>query len=198
MTAHPIRILGDPVLHRPAAPVSSYDGALQRLVADLTETMRAANGVGLAAPQIGVGLRVFVYDCPDSRGMRRSGHVINPVLQIGVVPPGLPDEDEDIEGCLSVPGEHFPTARSRESAVTGTDADGEPITVIGSGLLAVCLQHESDHLDGVLYVDRLVGRYRRAARRAIRAHGWGEGEPRTWQPGVDPDPFGHGEDDPPG
>lgn len=191
MTIHPIRIVGDPVLHQPAVLVTAYDDALRTLVEDMMATMRIANGVGLAAPQIGVAQRIFVYECPDAGGTLRAGHVINPVLQIGPVPPGMPDPDDDVEGCLSVPGEQFPTGRATQAAVTGTDVDGEPITVLGSGLLAVCLQHEADHLEGLLYLDRLVGRYKRAARKAVRAHGWDPGAGNTWLPGRDPDPFGH-------
>jgi peptide deformylase len=90
-----------------------------------------------------------------------------------------------------VPGEHFPTNRAEQATVTGTDADGEPLTIVGTGLLAVCLQHETDHLDGLLYLDRLTGRYKREARRMLKANGWRDGTPYSWQPGLDPDPFGH-------
>lgn len=191
MTVHPIRIVGDPVLHRRAEPVTTYDDELRALVADMVETNDAAHGAGLAAPQIGVPLQVFVYSCADAAGRIHRGHVINPVLRVGEVPGGLPDPEDDIEGCLSVPGEHFPTSRAAEASVTGYDENGEPITVIGSGILAVCLQHETDHLEGLLYLDRLVGRYRRESRRAVRERGWRDGGLHTWLPGLDPDPFGH-------
>lgn len=191
MSVHPIRIVGDPVLHTPAAPVTSYDEALRALVADMVETNTAAHGAGLAAPQIGVPLRVFVYSCPDATGRIQRGHVINPELEMGPVPGGMPDPEEDVEGCLSVPGEHFPTSRAAAATVTGMDEYGEPVTVIGSGVLAVCLQHEVDHLDGLLYLDRLVGRYKKEARRAVRERGWYPGLLHSWVPGVDPDPFGH-------
>lgn len=191
MTIHPIRIVGDPVLHTPAAPVTSFDEELRTLIADLVETNVAAHGAGLAAPQIGVPRRVFVYSCADGEGRQQRGHVVNPVLVTDPIPAGLPDPDDDVEGCLSVPGEHFPTSRASLASVTGADQFGEPITVQGTGVLAVCLQHEVDHLDGLLYVDRLVGRYKREARRVIRDRGWGPGTLHTWRPGSDPDPFGH-------
>ncbi|CAN5176679.1 peptide deformylase [soil metagenome] len=191
MTIHPIRIVGDPVLRQVAAAVTAYDDVLRQLVEDMMATMRAANGVGLAAPQIGLPRRVFVYECPDDTGTVHSGHVVNPVLRTGPIPKGLPDPDHDVEGCLSVPGEHFPTNRAEHATVTGRDATGEPLTVVGSGLLAVCLQHESDHLNGLLYLDRLTGRYKREARRMLKANGWADGDPRQWLPGLDPDPFGH-------
>lgn len=191
MTVHPIRIVGDPILHTPAAPVTEFDESLRLLVADMVETNKAANGAGLAAPQIGVGLRVFVYSCADGSGRMQRGHVVNPVLTLGPVPGGLPDPENDVEGCLSVPGEHFPTSRAAEATVTGVDENNEPVHVAGSGILAVCLQHECDHLDGLLYLDRLVGRVRRDARRVVRENGWGPGSAHTWNPGLDPDPFGH-------
>ncbi|CAN5763685.1 peptide deformylase [soil metagenome] len=191
MAVHPIRIVGDPVLHAPAAPVTAYDDALRTLIADMVETNLAAHGAGLAAPQIGVPLRVFVYSCPDADGRVQWGHVVNPSLRTAEVPSGMPDPDDDIEGCLSVPGEHFPTSRAAEATVTGFDEYGEPITVLGTGILAVCLQHETDHLAGLLYLDRLVGRYKKEARRAVRERGWRDGELHTWLPGRDPDPFGH-------
>lgn len=191
MAIHPIRIVGDPVLHHPAEPVTSYDEALRELISDMVQTNAAANGAGLAAPQIGVSLRVFVYSCADASGRIQRGHVVNPTLRTDPVPGGLPDEDADVEGCLSVPGEHFPTSRAPNASVTGFDETGEPVTVVGSGVLAVALQHEVDHLDGLLYLDRLVGRYRREARRTVRERGWRDGELHSWLPGSVPDPFGH-------
>jgi peptide deformylase len=191
MATHPIRIVGDPVLHHPAAPVTSYDESLRSLIADMVDTNAAANGAGLAAPQIGVPLRVFVYSCADATGRLQRGHVINPVLRTGPIPVGLPDPEHDIEGCLSVPGEHFPTSRAAEATVTGYDETGEPVTVVGTGILAVALQHEVGHLDGLLYLDRLVGRYKREARRVVRGRGWRDGDLHTWLPGSEPDPFGH-------
>lgn len=191
MAIHPIRIVGDPVLHRPAEPVRSYDETLRTLIADMIETNLAANGAGLAAPQIGVPLRVFVYSCVDQTGRIQRGHVVNPVLRTDPIPGGMPDAEDDIEGCLSVPGEHFPTSRAAQAWVTGFDENGEPVTVVGTGILAVALQHEVDHLDGLLYLDRLVGRYKREARRTVRERGWRDGEVHSWLPGAGPDPFGH-------
>lgn len=174
MTIHPICIVGEPVLHKPTREVSSFDDELATLVEDMFETMYAAEGVGLAANQIGVDLRIFVYDCPDEElGERRKGLVVNPVLETSERPEGMPDPDNDWEGCLSVPGESFPTGRATWAKVTGFDLDGEPIEVEGKGFFARCLQHETDHLDGYIYLDRLVGRHARAAKKMIKRNGWG-------------------------
>ena len=136
VAVRPIRIVGDPVLHTPTRPVTVFDGALRELVADMYDTMDAADGVGLAANQIGVPLRLFVYDCPDEElRQRRRGVVVNPVLETSERPEGMPDPDDDDEGCLSVPSEQFPTGRAEWARVTGTDADGAPVTVEGRGLL---------------------------------------------------------------
>ena len=169
-------IVGDPVLHTPTQPVpvgddGSLPADLADLIADLYETMDAAYGVGLAANQIGVPLRVFVYDCADEKGQptRRRGVVVNPVLETSEVPETMPDPDDDDEGCLSVPGESFPTGRADWARVTGLDADGTPITLEGNGLFARMLQHETGHLDGFLYLDRLVGRHARAAKRTVKS-----------------------------
>jgi peptide deformylase len=175
VAVRPIVIIGDPVLHTPTRPVETFDEELAVLVADMFDTMAAAHGVGLAANQVGVDLRLFVYDCPDevTRTMRR-GVVCNPVLETSEKPEGrMPDPEEDEEGCLSVPGEQFPTGRADWAKVTGTDEKGNPTEVEGTGFLARCLQHETDHLDGVIYVDRLVGRNSRAARKAMRKRGFG-------------------------
>lgn len=197
MAVVPIRIVGDPVLHTPTTPVAvGADGALPAdlptLIADMYDTMDAAHGVGLAANQIGVGLRVFVYDCADAPGQtqRRRGAVVNPVLETSEIPETMPDPDNDDEGCLSVPGESFPTGRAQWARVTGLDADGAAITLEGTGLFARMLQHETGHLDGFLYLDRLIGRHARGAKRAVKAHGWGV-PGLSWLPGEGPDPFGH-------
>ena len=195
MTVRPIVITGEPVLHTTTRPVDDDEfgsAELASLVEDLFDTMDAAHGVGLAANQIGVARRVFVYDCPDPEldGERRRGVVVNPVLETGPVPETMPDEDDDAEGCLSVPGESFPTGRADRAKVTGRDVEGAPVEVEGLGVFARCLQHEADHLDGYLYLDRLIGRNKRAAKRAIRDHDWGV-PGLSWMPGVDPDPFGH-------
>ncbi|MET0450814.1 MAG: peptide deformylase [Mycobacterium sp.] len=197
MAVVPIRIVGDPVLHTATTPIpvgddGSLPADLAELIADLYETMDAANGVGLAANQIGVSKRVFVYDCADERGRasRRRGVVVNPVLETSEVPETMPDPDNDDEGCLSVPGESFPTGRASWARVKGLDADGTPITLEGHGLFARMLQHETGHLDGFLYIDKLIGRHARAAKRAVKANGWGT-PGLSWTPGEDPDPFGH-------
>ena len=197
MAVAPIRIVGDPVLHTPTTPVPvAADGSLptelSELIASMYETMDAAHGVGLAANQIGHGVRVFVYDCADDRGMerRRRGVVVNPVLETSEVPETMPDPDTNDEGCLSVPGESFPTGRANWARVTGLDAEGTPLTIEGTGLFARMLQHETGHLDGFLYLDRLVGRHARSAKRAVKANGWGV-PGLSWMPGEGPDPFGH-------
>ncbi|MFC4943763.1 peptide deformylase [Pseudonocardia sp. GCM10023141] len=160
-TARPITMHGDPVLHRPCRPVTVFDDALAALVEDMFASMYAASGVGLAANQIGVDARVFVLDCPDLDTRERTvGHVVNPVLEL---PPPPRELVERAEGCLSVPGASAELARAVTAVVTGVDVRGEPVTIAGRGLVARCLQHESDHLDGLLYVDRLPAAARRAA-----------------------------------
>jgi peptide deformylase len=193
MAIHPIRVVGDPVLSTPTRPVPEFDDDLRTLVADMYETMAAANGVGLAANQIGVDLRVFVYDCPDDQGNRFKGVVVNPTLTTSERPEGMPDPDDDFEGCLSVPGETFPTGRADWAKVTGFDEQGEPVEVEGTGFFARCLQHETDHLDGLLYLDRLVGRNARAAKKMVKRNGWGV-PGLSWDPAVEPDPFADDED----
>lgn len=163
MTVQPIRLFGDPILRTPADPVVDFDRELRTLVADLEQTMLDAPGQGLAAPQIGVGLRVFTYHVHDSM----SGHLVNPVLH-------FPDEvDQDgPEGCLSIPGLTFDCRRRANVVAHGQSMHGDPVTVEGTAMLARCIQHETDHLDGVLFVDRLDGEVRREAMRAIRGAEW--------------------------
>lgn len=174
MAVRPIRIIGDPVLHHPTRPVAEFGEELAALVVDMFDTMAAADGVGLAANQIGVDLRLFVYDCPDVElRQRRRGVVVNPVLETSERPETMPDPEDDEEGCLSVPGEQYPTGRADWARVTGVDERGAPVVVEGNGFFARCLQHETDHLDGLLYVDRLVGRNQRAARKMLKRAGWG-------------------------
>jgi peptide deformylase len=157
-TARPITMYGEEVLHQPCAPVTSFDTNLAGLIDDMFASMYAARGVGLAANQIGVGLRVFVYDCPDAAGERHVGHVVNPVLLPASPFAGLATE---AEGCLSVPGPRADLPRPGVATVNGSDRNGAPITVSGTGTLARCLQHETDHLDGIVYVDRLAEDRRR-------------------------------------
>ena len=163
MTVQTIRLFGDPVLRTPADPVVDFDKELRALVTDLTETMLDAPGVGLAAPQLGVGLRVFTYHVDDEQ----SGHLVNPVLHFPT-----DEEQEGEEGCLSIPGLKFDCRRRQHVVAHGQNQHGEPITVEGTELLARCIQHETDHLDGVLFVDRLDAETRKAAMKAIREAEW--------------------------
>ena len=164
----PITIYGEPVLHRPCARVLPDHEGLRQLVADMFASMYAADGVGLAANQIGVGLRIFVIDCPDHTGEHTVAHVVNPVLHL---PEGRRELIETKEGCLSVPGASASLARLARVTVTGTDVEGNPVTIEGTGMLARCLQHECDHLDGTVYVDRLAKRDRKAALAAANLSG---------------------------
>ncbi|WAL66240.1 peptide deformylase [Amycolatopsis cynarae] len=184
MTIHPICIAGEPVLHHPTREVEKFDDELRTLIDDMFETMYAAEGVGLAANQIGLDLRLFVYDCHDDEGVQHKGVVVNPKLETSEIPETMPDPDNDWEGCLSVPGESYPTGRAHWAKVTGFDGEGNPIEVEGTGYFARCLQHETDHLDGHLYLDRLVGRHARDAKRMIKRNRWGV-PGLTWLPGED-------------
>ncbi|MBP3088449.1 peptide deformylase [Corynebacterium sp. sy017] len=195
MSVRPIVIHGDPVLHNPTTPVTEPLSQLQELIADMYETMDAAHGVGLAANQIGVAKRLFVYNCPDEDESGeihiRRGCVINPVLETSELPVTMPaDDGSDDEGCLSLPGEGFPTGRAHWARVTGLDEHGDEVSVEGYGFFARCLQHEVGHLDGYVYTDTLIGRWKRAAKKIIKRNGWTT-PGATWLPGVDPDPFGH-------
>lgn len=185
VTIHPIRIAGDPVLHHPTREVDKFDDALRTLTDDMFETMYAAEGVGLAANQIGLDLRLFVYDCPDDEGVRHKGVVVNPKLETSEIPETMPDPDDDWEGCLSAPGESYPTGRAKWAKVTGSDVEGNPIEVEGTGYFARCLQHETDHLDGYLYLDRLVGRHARDAKRMLKHNQWGV-PGLAWMPPKEP------------
>ena len=158
-TVRPVTRWGTPVMHRPQAPVTAYDDALRSLVADMVATMYAADGVGLAACQIGVDQAVFVFDCPDASGQRTVGVVCNPELELAEGPDRRLDEDD--EGCLSFPGAFVPCARPDRARVTGTGLDGEPVAFEGDGLLARCLQHETDHTRGTVFGDRLPTKQRK-------------------------------------
>jgi peptide deformylase len=159
VTIRPIREVGDPVLRTPADEVKNFDRELAGLVRDLLETVDHPGRAGLAAPQIGVGLRAFSYNVDGV-----IGHLVNPTVV------ELSEELQDgDEGCLSVPGIWAPTVRAMHAVVEGFDVHGKPLTLEGSGLMARCLQHEVDHLDGKLFLDRLTGEARKSALRALRA-----------------------------
>ena len=168
MAVQPVRLFGDPVLRTRATEVTTFDAELRKLVADLTDTMHAEGGAGLAAPQLGVGLRVFTYDCDGF-----AGHLVNPTFE------AVGDEEQvGPEGCLSIPGLSWDCRRHLHVVAHGWDVHGEPVTVEGSELLARCIQHETDHLDGVLFVDRLDAETRKRAMAEIRVAQWfGEPEP---------------------
>jgi peptide deformylase len=162
-TVHPMTRWGTPVMHRPQQPVTAYDDDLRALVADMVATMYAADGVGLAACQIGVDLAVFVFDCPDESGERTVGVVCNPVVSL----PEGKDRQLDVteEGCLSFPGAFVECARPDFASVTGTGPDGEPVAFSGGGMLARCLQHETDHTLGTVFGDRLPTKLRKKLQR---------------------------------
>jgi peptide deformylase len=161
----PITRWGEAVMHRPQQPVTTYDGDLLRLVSDMVETMYAADGVGLAACQIGVDLAVFVFDCPDESGRRTVGVVCNPELTL---PEGRERKlDESDEGCLSYPGAFVECARPDFATVTGTGVDGSPVEFSGDGMLARCLQHETDHTRGTVFGDRLPTKLRKKLQKAM-------------------------------
>jgi peptide deformylase len=156
-----IRLFGDPVLRTPAVDVVDFDKQLRVLVKDLEDTMLDAPGAGLAAPQIGVGLRVFTYWVDGVLG-----HLVNPVLDLSS------EEQDGPEGCLSIPGLAFDTKRALSVVAKGQNMHGEPVVLEGTELLARCVQHETDHLDGILFLDRLDPQARREAMRAVREAEW--------------------------
>lgn len=162
MSVRPIRLFGDPVLRSRTDAVTTIDDRIRGLVADLIDTVEVPGRAGVAANQIGVGLRVFSYNIDGD-----VGYVINPELTEVRGEPELVDE-----GCLSVPGFSFPRRRYPWAQVTGLDLDGRTITVEGDGLLAQALQHECDHLDGTVYIEGLEAETKREAMRAIRQAEW--------------------------
>ena len=209
MSVLPIRIAGDPVLHRAAEPVDAFDSELRDLVADMIDTMRAAPGVGLAAPQVGVGRQIFVWSYAGGAGfdhrhravlaldrgaelgfnIAMSGVVVNPTLDLvwdeagaGAILPSEPDIADESEGCLSVPGVKYPLRRALGAVLRGYDAAGAPITVVARGWLARIFQHEYDHLQGTLYVDRLAQPYDDMSARHVSERGWGV-PGCAWTPG---------------
>jgi len=159
--AVPIVRWDSPVLHRPSRPVTDFDSDLWDLLATMFATNRVAQCAGLAAPQIGVDLAVFVYDCEDASGRRRQGLVCNP----GIARLPATRLEVAFEGCLSLPGAYLPVARPNAAVTRGQDQFGQPVTLRGSGVLARCLQHESDHLDGVVFEDHLATSERQELRR---------------------------------
>jgi peptide deformylase len=183
LTVLPVRLFGDPVLRTPAEPVVDFDKELRKLVADLTDTLHEQEGSGLAAPQLGVGLRVFVFDVDDV-----TGHLINPELD-------FPDEEEQDgpEGCLSIPGVYVDTKRRMNVVARGFNQYGDPVQLVGTGTMARCVQHESDHLDGVLFLDRLDPARRKQAMREIRQADWyNPAAPPTVKVSPHPSPLGLG------
>ena len=176
--------MGDPVLHAVASPVGEITEEIRTLVADMFETMDAAPGVGLAAPQVGVGLRIYTYSYEDDEGQPWRGVLINPELFMTPAEPGDPDEDEESEGCLSVPGERFPLRRSDHVRVSGLDLDGNPVDIDVTGWRARIMQHEFDHLNGVLYVDRLHDSDWKTVQKIAKKRGWGR-PGLSWTPGID-------------
>ncbi len=165
MSIRPIRLFGDPVLRTPAKPVVDFDKELRTLVADLTDTMVEAPGAGLAAPQLGVGLRVFTWHVEGE-----FGHLVNPTLTLSE------ETQEGPEGCLSIPGFSIDCKRALSVVAHGFDMHGEPLLIEGSEMLARAVQHETDHLDGIIFVDRLDRDARKEAMKFIRESEW-FGEP---------------------
>ncbi len=181
MAIRPIRLFGDPILLTQAEPVTDFDKPLRQLVRDLTETLRDAGGAGLAAPQIGVGLRVFAYSVGGERG-----YLVNPSLS-------FPDEDEQDgpEGCMSFPGLYYDVKRRQNAVASGFTDRGDPVQLVGSATLARCMQHETDHLDGILFIDRMDRATKKLAMRAIREASWSGLGPAAVPPvRVSPHPLG--------
>ncbi|MFK3983380.1 peptide deformylase [Micromonospora sp. NPDC050397] len=168
MTVIPLRFVGDPVLREPAKPVETFDAELRQLVKDLRETLANGRGAGLAAPQIGVGLRVFAIHPDLSDGTL--DHLVNPTIT-------FPDDEEQdgIEGCLSIPGVYLDTKRRMNVVATGFNFHGDPVQIVGAGLLSRCVQHETDHLDGVLFLDRQDPEGQRRIMATLSAATWFDG-----------------------
>jgi peptide deformylase len=161
VAVQPIRLFGDPILRKPALEVIDFDAELRKLIEDLTDTMLDAPGAGLAAPQIGVGLRAFTWYVDGE-----VGHLINPTLELSA------EQQEGLEGCLSLPELTYECKRALSVVAKGFNMYGDPVVIEGSELLARAIQHETDHLDGVLFIDRLDSDARKAAMKAIRESEW--------------------------
>jgi peptide deformylase len=157
--------VGEEVLHKPCRDVTEFGPDLAALIDDMFLTMYIADGAGLAANQVGVGLRLFVYDCPDDDGVRHVGHIVNPVLD--QADPGERRLLDEGEGCLSVPGATMDVPRPDRAVVRGRDKDGNPLVIEGTGYFARCLAHETDHVNGHVYIDRLSKRDRKEALRQV-------------------------------
>jgi peptide deformylase len=168
-----IVVVGDPVLATPTRQVTEFDDALAALIDSMHASLEVASGVGLAAPQIGIDLAVFVYDCPDGSGGRVRGHVVNPTIETSG------DVVIEDEGCLSVPGPYHELGRAAAATVRGVDKTGAPIDVSGTGYFARCLQHETDHLKGLLYIDHLPRNRRRRVLREMEPFDWNAPMPRS-------------------
>lgn len=163
-------------MHREVRDVTAFDDDLMTLVKDMVATMRAANGVGLAANQIGVDLKVFVFDCHDDDDVRVTGVVCNPVLELPA--PADRQLEAGDEGCLSLPGAFTECSRPDRASVTGVDETGQPLRFDGTGLLARCLQHETDHLMGTVFGDRVPAK---ARKKLYKQHeGLADGYPDDW------------------
>ena len=180
-TVRPITRWGESVMHRMQEPVTEFDEELRRLAADMVATMYAADGVGLAACQIGADRSIFVFDCPDDEGVRHQGVVCNPEL---FLPEGRDRKlDDGEEGCLSLPGAFVPCARPDFARVEGQDLDGNPVGYSGTGLVARCLQHETDHCKGTVFGDRLNKRSRKKLFK--QAEEYAENYPPGWPVGTE-------------
>ncbi len=158
----PITRWGEPVMHQATEPVTEFGPELHELIRNMFATMAVAKGVGLAATQVGVGISLFIYDCPDENNRNQMGIVCNPTVTL---PEGKQRRlDATEEGCLSYPGAFQTLARPDTCVCTGVDQNGDPVTIEGTGLLARCLQHETDHLSGMVFGDRLSARSRKKLR----------------------------------
>ncbi|MEK0127178.1 peptide deformylase [Corynebacterium marquesiae] len=166
MSLRELRIYGDPVLGSRAEEISRFDAGLRALASDMLETMDKAGGVGLAANQVGILKRIFVYDCSHTQSGLR-GALVNPVWT-----PVGEQQQTGPEGCLSIPRISAETTRFNQVFVSGQDIEGRPVSMVASGLMARCIQHETDHLDGVLFLQRLEAPVRKEAMRAIRESEW--------------------------
>lgn len=195
MSIRPITIYGEPVLHQRAAEVQEINDDIRQLVADMHVTQEAAYGVGLAAPQVGVGLRIFTWAYEDTGDAPEQGEVINPTLKVlGKISQTTPDVDTESEGCLSAPGYSFPLKRSDHVRLQGFAVDGSPIDFEARGWFARIMQHEYDHLDGYMYVNRLNDKWGKKWKKTVRREGWNV-PGNTWLPGTDTDPFGHDDEE---